>query len=433
MQLYDNFYHHHEDALKDPESVKGIVIAGINWSPNLPDLLKFPNLEAIDVQARSLQWTPDEIAILQQCKNLRAIRLLPDRTHREPLPTSLAQLPQLEKLVIKELYERMIPEAIFELPNLKDIELVNVNRNTIQEFLKRMANIKGLERLSLTLQFERGNEVFPEDMLNGIKALSSLRHLELTGWPAWPEAIRHLPKLESLALTSNTSKGAPTPDWIWELTQLRSLKLTHTLLDTLPAAIGEFRQLETLLIRLNPITAVPDVICDLPNLKHLNLSNTNITQLPEHIGNLKGLETLEVHSSALTSLPASIAELKNLNPVFNLTSTQLKAFPEELCTMTHLTSLDFSHHPITELPDSIAQLTNLQVLNLRGCKFEEFPKVLLKMSTLDEVTLLQNPMTRGATGKKLKKLVEKKLFGPKNRHLSPAQKEKLLQEAQEAS
>jgi len=177
-----------------------------------------------------------------------------------------------------------------------------------------------------------------------------------------PEGIRQMKNIVELEILNT---GLTTlPEWIGELTKLKSLelqinrKLTH-----LPASIGNLVNLERLILRTNILTRLPASIGNLRNLENLELNNNKLTTLPASIGNLTKLRTLDLSGNKLTTLPTSIGKLRNLEDL-NLYLNKLTTLPESIGKLTELEYLNLSDNKLTTLPESIGNLKKLKEISL---------------------------------------------------------------------
>jgi small GTP-binding protein len=85
----------------------------------------------------------------------------------------------------------------------------------------------------------------------------------------------------------------------------------------------------------------------------LNLSGNQLKTLPAEIGELKNLTTLDLSGNQLERLPAEIGELKNLTTL-DLSGNQLERLPAEIGELKNLTTLDLSENPLESPPLDIA-------------------------------------------------------------------------------
>src|SRR4028119_2077683 len=103
--------------------------------------------------------------------------------------------------------------------------------------------------------------------------------------------------------------------------KLTVLDLSGLDLEELPAEIGKCTQLETLLLGekfyeekrelvRNKLTEFPDAVLQLTNLKTLNLSHNQITSIPGAIGQLCHLTLLDLSSNQIPKTPDATRKLK---------------------------------------------------------------------------------------------------------------------------
>ena len=125
------------------------------------------------------------------------------------------------------------------------------------------------------------------------------------------------------------------------------LNLSKAKLETFPAQIFLFKNLEELDLSRNKLEEVPAAIGRLVHLKKLNLANNKLVHLPDEIGELKELVFLGLNRNELEDLPLTIGHLHSLE-VFELWDNELK-----------------------DLPDEISELQNLKMIELRGILFTD--------------------------------------------------------------
>jgi Leucine-rich repeat (LRR) protein len=107
------------------------------------------------------------------------------------------------------------------------------------------------------------------------------------------------------------------------------LRLTHQKLDSIPAAIFQFKNLQELDLSKNRIKEVPEKLGELQYLQQLNLSRNKITLLPASIGNLVNLKKLIANQNEIIAIPVQIGKLTKLE-MLDLWSNELSFFPDQL-------------------------------------------------------------------------------------------------------
>lgn len=133
--------------------------------------------------------------------------------------------------------------------------------------------------------------------------------------------IGKLTNLESLGLYS--TKIETLPDELGLLAKLKKLDIAHGVLRKLPDTIGNLSALERFFVPNNRLEGVPASICKLSKLKELALSRNNLGEVPEDIGALTELEELMLDYTRITRLPDSLGKCVKLRHMI-LTSNTLK-------------------------------------------------------------------------------------------------------------
>jgi small GTP-binding protein len=204
-----------------------------------------------------------------------------------------------------------------------------------------------------------------------------------------PAEIGELKNLTSLDLSRNQLTSLPAE--IVDLKNLTELYLSWNQLTSLPAEIGELKNLTSLDLFNNQLTALPAEIGELKNLTKLDLSFNKLTKVPVEIGELKNLTKLYLSDNQLTSLPAEIVELKNLTSL-DLSNNQLTSLPAEIGELTNLTSLYLPYNQLKTLPAEIAKLKNLTKLDLSRNKLKTLPAEIVELKSLTVLYLTKNPL-----------------------------------------
>jgi Leucine-rich repeat (LRR) protein len=143
-----------------------------------------------------------------------------------------------------------------------------------------------------------------------------------------PVTVALYPLFDSLALDTmyaytTIEEAMKEPDKVVKLV-LKKQKL-----DSFPAAIWVFPNLQYLDLSKNHIREFPDTLYKLKNLQVLHLSKNKIESLPRELGDLSNLVILDINQNELTMLPPQIGKLKKLQ-YLDLWSNNIAIFPEEL-------------------------------------------------------------------------------------------------------
>ena len=202
-------------------------------------------------------------------------------------------------------------------------------------------------------------------------------------------------------------------------TPTKVINLRCNNLDSLPASIGNFYNLEELDLSLSHITVLPKEIGKLTRLKKLKLWHTGLTELPKEIGNLtaltyldvaenelreipkeigklKALKQLHLESNKLTSIPKEIAGLSNLE-YLDVHANQIKRIPGQIGKLDKLTTLilggESGGNPLIDIPLQLSQLKSIQKLGLAHCNIQHLPIDFFEMETLKYIDLRGNPIS----------------------------------------
>ena len=112
----------------------------------------------------------------------------------------------------------------------------------------------------------------------------------------------------------NQDLGA-IPASVFQMTNLVSLNLADTGLTSVPAEIGDMKNLQVLYLDGNPkLVSLPDQIGNLPNLRILSLYNDGLTGLPAGVMRLPSLAVLGLSGNPLptSTVKALKAALPNV-------------------------------------------------------------------------------------------------------------------------
>lgn len=228
----------------------------------------------------------------------------------------------------------------------------------------------------------------------------------------------------TLGLDYNDIGGTIPP----ELGLLSNLKLidlgggpNQQLSGSLPKQIGNLKNLEKLLFRMNRLTGtIPTEICTLENVDELrlkgnyfrgtipteisNMRNARIVDLsdnmlvgdiPSGIGNLIGLQSLFLdHNNFEGALPSEIKNLVALQTL-SLAGNRLTGVPVQIGSLLMLTTLHLDRNEIAgSITSGIHQLSNLRYLTMSGNLLNStIPSELGSLKNLNELDLSLNELT----------------------------------------
>jgi Leucine-rich repeat (LRR) protein len=260
--------------------------------------------------------------------------------------------------------------------------------------------------------------------------------------------MKHLDRLEILALDFNAGIVGPFPPAVRSMEKLRHLALQWcSFAGTIPNWIGELIQMEYLGLSNNQFTGVvPDGIMKLTNLRLLGLDDNSLDADIELFRNMRGLKSLYVEDNLIRgtisdALMASWPLLQEFDISSNYLDGTLPAnfFKHE----NNLAVIDFHGNDFTgplpeiskenidlqflalydnrfsgEIPESIALFKSLRHLDLSQNRFETIPEVLGDMTQLTYLFLGTNIYQEGRFPFFLTKLTNLKELSLKSSNLN---------------
>ncbi len=186
------------------------------------------------------------------------------------------------------------------------------------------------------------------------------------------------------------------------------LDLSSQNLTELPDEMSKFVNLKVLNLSDNNFSNIPEVVFQLVSLEQLHAQGARtyfekyekeflITSISPAINKLSKLKVLNLSYNDIDKLPASffeLSELSELNLFHNRVHNQTDL--EIIAKLSRLTNLNLGANDILELPDLFANLQSIKVLSLDNAYSEgvpvgemmtEFPKILLELTNLEELSL----------------------------------------------
>ena len=136
-----------------------------------------------------------------------------------------------------------------------------------------------------------------------------------------------------LNLATCNLETLPAP--IINLKNLKTLALEHNELTALPTAIQRMTNLRAIYLEGNRFSEFPSVLADLPSLEYVNLKENEITRLSSEVCKCERLRMLVLSRNPLKSLPACLSAHPALSKLF-IEETSIDTIPKE-----------FQHAPFT--------------------------------------------------------------------------------------
>jgi len=174
--------------------------------------------------------------------------------------------------------------------------------------------------------------------------------------------------------------------------QATNLDLSEMALNTLPASIGELKELKVLNLAKNNLQSLPIEIGRLKNLQTLNLWNNSLHDLPREFGQLKNLEQLDLEDNHFTDIPSIIFKLENLK-VLDLEHNIISELRPDIQQLGKLEQLDVSRNKLNQLHPAIGELKNLRSLNLKGNLLSFLPTSMCELNHLGELLVKGNGLS----------------------------------------
>ena len=358
----------------DEGRVTSLDLSSNNLTRPIPEALgQLNNLQALDLRYNDLAGEIPQA--LGQLNNLQVLDLgYNDLTG--PIPETLGQLNSLQALDLSgNDLTGTIPEALGQLDNLKTLNLSdNDLTGIIPEALGQLHNLQYLD-----LRYNDLTETIPEALgqLDNLKTLN-LSDNDLTG--CIPETLQDIPNNDlnyfGLAFCSEIASDRSALVAFYEATSGNNWEDNTNWLSTLP--LEQWYGVDTnykgrvfgISLASNDLTGtIPEALGQLNNLETLNLSSNNLTgPIPETLEQLNNLQALDLSSNDLTgTIPEALGQLNNLE-ILNLSNNDLTgSIPETLGQLNNLQALDLSSNDLTgTVPEMLGQLNNLQALYLAG-------------------------------------------------------------------
>ena len=227
-------------------------------------------------------------------------------------------------------------------------------------------------------------------LLTQLQRLALYDH-QLTG--PIPPTLGNLARLQELDLSNNLLSGAVPPE-LGSLTHLRRMYLHDNWLTALPPELGRLDCLQHLFLPRNLLTALPPELGHLTNLTVLSVGYNQLITLPPELGRLSTLQYLGLSVNRLYELPPELGQLANLEQLI-LSYNRLSELPPELGQLQKLHSLYAGDNRLTSLPPELGQLQALTTLVLSKNQLATIPPELGPLAQLEyeHFDISDNPLT----------------------------------------
>ncbi|TMW67749.1 hypothetical protein Poli38472_007421 [Pythium oligandrum] len=227
------------------------------------ELTTLSNLRVLEVGENYLKTLPESIGGLVKLESLRA-----NRNKLKEFPDGIRSC---RKLKLINLYNNGITTLNEGIAELSELEEVTVSNNVLVS-LPSMSNWRKIKRLYLQV-----------NKLQALPPLDDLKELELL--QAHQNVLRELPSMTNLLriakIDVNNNQIREIPASIQYMPLLTHLNVRKNRVSSIPAFLGVCRNMEILDFGNNPLASpIPSGIGMLTNLKTLLLDGTVVNTLP---------------------------------------------------------------------------------------------------------------------------------------------------------
>lgn len=156
-------------------------------------------------------------------------------------------------------------------------------------------------------------------------------------------------------------------DSLGMLNQLRFLELYETNFDTVPEGLYGLTRLQSLTIAANKDTLHfgKGIAAFGSSLMELRISGTVLDTLPAEIASLNKLNRLVMYKCQLREFPPQVLPMNKLGELW-LDSNNIAALPRDIYKLSSLTLLSLRGNRLTHIPSTICFMQGLELLDLRG-------------------------------------------------------------------
>lgn len=295
QQAKPGYFNNLNEALKNPDQVKGLNLSYQDLKEFPKDIFKLTNLADLRLNNNQIKVIPPQIAELAK---LQWLELSSNQISQ--LPREIGNLPELREL---DLFKNKLTGLPAEIGDSKKLERLELAYNPIAALPPEIGNLQELRILRL---FEHRMTSLPPE----IGKLQKLLELYLIGSK---DADGKKDGLESL------------PVEIGSLRDLTILVLLQNNLTVLPPEIGQLKHLHFLNLDDNKLTELPNELAHLP-LSYLYCGNNQLTEIPAASFPRVAKQIL-ADNNQIRELPASVGKFKGY--AIGIRNNQLKKLPQE--------------------------------------------------------------------------------------------------------
>ena len=322
-----------------------------------PEIFKLDRLEVLNLSGNALLEIPQELGNLKSLKRL-------DLSHNTilRLPASISNLIQLKELNLASnqqglgLKEREANSWLNNIGTLQNLEKLNLADCQLEVLPGEIGRLKNLKELNLSENYIKS---WPKEL--GL--LTNLIKLNLYNSGFEPNAF----SLKALNLLKELEISGDPPPEIWNLSNLRRLKIGMSRLAEIPTGLSR-------LINLEELDLLSYEVDDyLSQLRHL----------PEELKKLKKLRRLSFYGSHMDDLRVELKKTESIPIIVHLSSAELdkaKGLPGNV-------KLAITHLDDTSLPEEIFDFDNIEILHIESHDID-LPSKIDRLHNLKELHLL---------------------------------------------
>lgn len=116
-------------------------------------------------------------------------------------------------------------------------------------------------------------------------------------------------------------------------------------------------------------------------IKQVYLYGNKLKSIPAYMGEFKNVFILDISGNGLTGLPVEIGQMESLQGVY-ASGNVLKSIPKQLGLLLNLTWLNLRDNNLQSLPIELKSLSNLATLYISGNNFKHKPNCIKYMSKI---------------------------------------------------